>query len=155
MPTRREVIGVLGSATLCHALPASSAFARFQADTFNESKPMVHDDEYQLYDLKVEVFQSDEGKPMVCRHNVGDSFTLTDDDLISFPPGVKFPLYPMAAILPLLPAKQRPLDANDWMATDAIIACPDPNCGGRFRITRGTLRTYRHSEQTVVPRSGN
>ena len=116
---------------------------------------MTYDDEYQLYDLKVEVFKSDDDKPMVCRHKEGDYFTITDDDLISFPPGVRFPLYPFAAILPLLPAKQRILSPNDWMATDAVIACPDPHCGGRFRITRGELRTYRHSEQTVVPLSGN
>ena len=111
----------------------------------------AHNDEYQLYDLKVEVFQSDNGKPMVCRHHAGDSFMLVDEDRLSFPPGVMFPIYPLAAILPLLPAKQRPLSPNDWMATDAVIACPDPNCGGRFRITRGELRTYRHSEQTVTP----
>ena len=111
----------------------------------------AHNDEYQLYDLKVEVFQSDNGNPMVCRHQAGDSFMLVDEDRLCFPPGVMFPIYPLAAILPLLPAKQRPLSPNDWMATDAVIACPDPNCGGRFRITRGELRTYRHSEQTVTP----
>jgi uncharacterized repeat protein (TIGR04076 family) len=116
---------------------------------------MAHDDEFQLYDLRVEVEASDDGKPMVCRHNVGDYFTLTDDDLIAIPPGIRFPLYPLAAILPLLPAKQRLLSPNDWMATDAVIACPDPNCGGRFRISRGELRTYRHSEQTVVGLEGN
>ena len=111
----------------------------------------MHDDEYELYDLKVEVVASGDGKPMVCRHVVGSYFTVTDDDLIEFPPGVRFPLYALAAILPLLPAKQRETHRNDWMTTDAIIACPDPNCGGRFRITRGAKRTYRHSEQTVVP----
>lgn len=111
---------------------------------------MQYADEYQLYDLRVEVFQSNDGKPMICRHNVGDYFTVTDDDLISIPPGQSFPMYSLAAILPLLPVKQRHLSANDWMSTDAIIACPDPNCGGRFRIVRGELRTYRHSENTAV-----
>jgi uncharacterized repeat protein (TIGR04076 family) len=111
----------------------------------------MHDDEYELYDLRVEVVASTDGKPMVCRHVAGSYFTVTDDDLIEFPPGVRFPLYSLAAILPLLPAKQRPTHANDWMTTDAVIACPDPNCGGRFLITRGARKTYRHSEQTVVP----
>ena len=37
------------------------------------------------------------------------------------------------------------------MTTDAIIACPDPNCGGRFLITRGEKRVYRHSENTLTP----
>jgi uncharacterized repeat protein (TIGR04076 family) len=111
----------------------------------------VKDEEYDLYDLKVEVVASDDGKPMVCRHRLGDYFTVTDDDLIEFPPGIRFPMYSLAAILPLLPAKQRETHKNDWMTTDAIIACPDPNCGGRFLITRGPRKTYRHSEQTVVP----
>jgi len=62
-----------------------------------------------------------------------------------------FPLYPLAALLPLLPAKQRPTDENDWMTTDAEVACPDPHCGGRFRITRVGKRSFRHGETTVVP----
>jgi uncharacterized repeat protein (TIGR04076 family) len=109
------------------------------------------DDTYYLYDLRVEVIASDDGRPMVCRHKVGDYFTISDEDLIGFPPGVRFPMYTMATLLPLLPAKQRPLDRNDWMYTDSIIACPDPNCGGQFRITRGERKPYRHSEETRVP----
>ena len=68
-----------------------------------------------------------------------------------FPNGGRFSLYALAAILPLLPAKQRPTAAADWMTTDALIACPDPNCGARFRITRTGLRRFRHGECTVVP----
>jgi len=108
-------------------------------------------DEYELYDLKIEVVASDDGKPMICPHKVGNYFTLTNDDEIGFPPGQTFPLYPLAALLPLLPAKQRELNKNDWMATDAILACPDPHCGGRFLITRGEKHIYRHSEMTAVP----
>ena len=55
------------------------------------------------------------------------------------------------ALLPLIPAKQRPTAAADWMTTDALIACPDPNCGARFRISRTGLRRFRHGECTVVP----
>jgi uncharacterized repeat protein (TIGR04076 family) len=154
MQRRRDTLGLLISAGLS-AAPLSSLGAASRQPMCKKENEMSHDDEFQLYDLKVEVFKSDDDKPMVCRHNVGDYFTLTDDDLISFPPDVKFPLYPLAAIIPLLPAKQRMLSPNDWMATDAIIACPDPNCGGRFRITREKIRTYRHSEQTVVSRTGN
>jgi uncharacterized repeat protein (TIGR04076 family) len=109
------------------------------------------DDQYQLYDLRVEVVSSNDGRPMVCKHPVGDYFTVTDDDLITFPPGVRFPMYSLAAILPLLSAKQRELNKNDWMYTDTLIACPDPYCGGQFRITRGEMRTYHHSEQTMAP----
>ena len=60
-------------------------------------------------------------------------------------------MYPLASILPLLPAKQRELHKNDWMKSDAVIACPDPNCGGQFLITRGEKKTYRHSEMTLTP----
>lgn len=106
------------------------------------------DDTFQLWDLRVEVFQGD--APMVCNHPAGSWFEVRGEDLI-FPPGQSFPLYPLAALLPLLPAKQRDTQANDWMTTDAVVACPDPHCGGRFRITRGARRTFRHSETTRVP----
>jgi uncharacterized repeat protein (TIGR04076 family) len=108
-------------------------------------------DEFPLYDLRVEVRAADDGRPMVCQHRVGDFFTVTDDDLITFPPGVSFPLFPLAALLPLLAVKTRELHPNDWMTTDTDIACPDPNCGGIFRITQESRRIYRHSEQTLVP----
>src|SRR5262245_60468292 len=106
-------------------------------------------DAFTLFDLRVEVVASS-GKPMVCNHRVGDFFELSGENL-SFPPGQTFPLYPLAALLPLLPAKQRPTHRNDWMSTDALVACPDPHCGGRFRITRGRLRVFRHAEVTRVP----
>lgn len=112
------------------------------------SQPSEANDAFVLYDLKVETVQGD--KPMVCNHKVGDHFFLSGENL-SLPPGQTFPLYPLAAILPLLPAKQRETHRNDWMTTDAEIACPDPHCGGRFRITRIGKRTFRHSEVTVVP----
>ena len=85
---------------------------------------------------------------MVCQHLLGDYFTVTDDDPHRIPPGVRFPMFSLAAILPLLPAKQRNPQERDWMTTDAIIACPDPNCGGRFNYSRA--KVYRHSEQTVT-----
>ena len=106
------------------------------------------DDTFELYDLRVEVIQGD--VPMVCDHPVGSWFEVQGENLV-FPPGQTFPLYPLAALLPLLPAKQRDTHANDWMSTDAVVACPDPFCGGRFRITRTGRRSFRHSEVTVVP----
>ena len=107
-----------------------------------------HDDEFTLYDLKVEVVAGD--RPMVCAHPEGDYFELSGENL-TLPPGQSFPIYPLAALLPLLPAKQRVTAANDWMTTDMEVACPDPYCGGRFRITRTGTRTFRHSDVTVVP----
>lgn len=109
------------------------------------------DDGYPLHDLRVEVIVSDDGKPFICKHKVGDYFTVTDDDLITMGEGVRFPMYSLAAILPILPAKQRDLHPNDWMNTDAVIACPDPHCGGRFRISRETRRMHRHSDNSALP----
>ena len=105
-------------------------------------------DQFVLYDLKVEVVATD--RPMICNHKAGDYFELKGENL-SLPPGQTFAIYPLAALLPLLPAKQRRTDPNDWMTTDADIACPDPHCGGRFRITRTGTSTFRHAEVTVVP----
>ena len=59
--------------------------------------------------------------------------------------------YDIGSILALLPAKQRVRDPNDWMFTDAETACPDPYCKSRLKIQRVGLRTFRHSEVTVVP----
>ena len=72
---------------------------------------------------------------------------------LSLPDGQPFSLYALAALLPLLPAKQRPTHANDWMTTDTEIACPDPNCGARFHITRIGRRAFRHRDVTAVPLS--
>ena len=54
-------------------------------------------------------------------------------------------------MLPLLAAKQRVTDANDWMTSDAEVACPDPNCPTRLRITRTGKRSFRHTDTTAVP----
>ena len=109
---------------------------------------MTAPDEFTLYDLRVEVVAGEQ--PMVCNHAVGDYFELSGENL-TLPPGQSFPLYPLAALLPLLPAKQRETHPHDWMTTDMEIACPDPLCGARFRITRTGRTTFRHSEVTRVP----
>ena len=103
---------------------------------------------FTLYDLKVEVVG--DNKKMICHHKAGDSFSLSGENL-SFPPGQTFTLYSLAALLPILPAKQRITHANDWMTTDTDIACPDPHCEALFRITRTGKRTFSHGEVSVVP----
>ena len=105
-------------------------------------------DEFTLYDLKVEVIAGD--RPMVCSHKEGEAFYVIGENLV-FPKGTSFSMYALSAILPLLPAKQRPLQKNDWMLSDSIIACPDPNCGARFKITRIGKRSFSHADCTVVP----
>jgi uncharacterized repeat protein (TIGR04076 family) len=106
------------------------------------------DDFFELYDLRVEVVATE--RPMVCGHRAGDWFEVRGEAL-SLPAGQSFSLYALAALLPLLPAKQRPTHPHDWMTTDADIACPDPHCGARFRITRIGTRQFRHRDVTVVP----
>jgi uncharacterized repeat protein (TIGR04076 family) len=106
------------------------------------------DDKFTLYNLKVEVVGTD--KPMVCSHKEGDYFLVEGENLI-FPETNSFSMYALSAILPLLPAKQRPLHANDWMLSDSFIACPDPNCGARFNITRIETQEFSHAECTIVP----
>jgi uncharacterized repeat protein (TIGR04076 family) len=108
----------------------------------------VPDDTFVLYDLRVEVIAT--ARPMVCNHQAGDWFELSGENL-RFPPGQTFPLYPLAALLPILPAKQRETHPADWMTTDTDIACPDANCGALFRITRTGKRAFRHADVTVVP----
>jgi len=87
---------------------------------------------------------------MICNHRVGEYFELRGENL-SLPPGQTFPLYSLAALLPLLPAKQRDTDPHDWMTTDTLVACPDPNCGGRFRILRAGVSAFNHADVTAVP----
>ena len=77
------------------------------------------DDTFTLYDLKVEVVASD--RPMVCSHKVGDYFLVQGENLV-FQKDTSFSMYSLSALLPLLPAKQRPLDPNDWMLSDTEIA---------------------------------
>lgn len=56
-----------------------------------------------------------------------------------------------AAVLPLLAAKQRTTHPNDWMSTDSIVACPDPNCKSKLKITKLDQRKFQHEETTAVP----
>ena len=112
------------------------------------SSETLTDDHFWLYDLKVEVVAGD--RPMVCNHQVGDYFLVEGENLV-FAKGQCFPMYVIATIIPFLPAKQRDTEANDWMTTDAEIACPDPNCSTRLRISRTGIRRFSHAETTLVP----
>ena len=105
------------------------------------------DDAFELYDLRVDVIAGD--RPMVCSHRIGHAFDVCGENLVFA--DAAFSMYALAALLPLLPAKQRDTHANDWMTTDTDIACPDPNCGARFRISRIGRRAFRHQDVTVVP----
>jgi uncharacterized repeat protein (TIGR04076 family) len=105
-------------------------------------------DEFELHDLRVEV-TAPPGAKLWCNAKPGDWFELRGE-LLHLPPGQGFSIYSLAAVLPLLAAKQRATDPNDWMDSDAEIACPDPNCPSRLKITRLGKRTFRRADTTAT-----
>ena len=105
-------------------------------------------EEFELYDLRIEV-TGPPGRAIYCGARLGDSFEL-HGEMLKLPPDQGFSIYSLAALLPLLPAKQRITDPNDWMSTDAEVACPDPNCPTRFRITRMGRRRFTRSSVTAT-----
>ena len=107
------------------------------------------DDGFYLYDLRVEVVIP-EGAKVYCGARPGDYFELKGE-MLALPPGQSISIYALSAVLPLLAAKHRPTHRNDWMTTDAEIACSDPNCGSRLRIVRTGLRRFSHAATTAVP----
>jgi uncharacterized repeat protein (TIGR04076 family) len=108
--------------------------------------------EFELYDLRVEVVGPPD-RTIYCGAKLGDYFEL-HGEMLKQPPGQGFSIYSLAALLPLLPAKQRMTDPADWMSTDAEVACPDPNCPTRFRITRMGRRRFTHADVTAIPLGG-
>jgi uncharacterized repeat protein (TIGR04076 family) len=96
--------------------------------------------EFTLYDLEVSVVG--DPKTFVCSHRVGVAFNIIGENL-TFIQNRQFSLYALAALLPLLPAKQRASHKNDWMTSDALVACPDPYCGAQFEIKRIGTTTFR------------
>ena len=90
--------------------------------------------EFWIYDLRVTVVAI-EGRS-VCGMEVGDWFELTESSKVRIPEGKHFCLYALSAVLPLLPAKQRKLEAGDWLEQDSLVACPDPEERLIMRIER-------------------
>ena len=110
---------------------------------------MSHDsepDSFELYDLRVTV-DAIEGRS-VCGLAIGDYFELTESSRVRIPDGKHFCLYALQSVLPLLPAKQRLLDANDWLERDTLVACPDPEERLIMRITRIGKRTLNADDLT-------
>jgi uncharacterized repeat protein (TIGR04076 family) len=128
---------------------APSAATSPATPTPNAPTPTTPVPGFELYDLRVEVVGPPD-KTIYCGAKLGDYFEL-HGEMLKFPPGQGFSIYSLAALLPLLPAKQRVTDPNDWMTSDAEVACPDPNCPTRFRITRTARRYFKRSDTTAVP----
>jgi uncharacterized repeat protein (TIGR04076 family) len=90
-------------------------------------------------------------RPFVMHAKKGDYFDVIGGRVV-FPEGnPSFSLYGLLAVLPFIPAKQRPTHPNDWMTTDTLIASTDPACGARFKITRLERRTLHHGDFSVLP----
>ena len=106
------------------------------------------DDSFELFDLRVEAVVPP-GAKVYCGARDKDFFELRGE-MLSLPPGQSFSIYLIAAVTPFLAAKQRPTHPNDWMTSDAEIACPDPNCPSRLRITRLGPRRFNHHAVTAV-----
>jgi uncharacterized repeat protein (TIGR04076 family) len=88
----------------------------------------------ELWDLRVTV-ESIEGRS-VCGLAVGDHFDLTHSSHLTIPAGRHFCIYALAAVLPLLAAKQRALADDDWLEHDSLVCCPDPDERLVMRIDR-------------------
>jgi uncharacterized repeat protein (TIGR04076 family) len=86
-------------------------------------EPPASDASGLLRDLRV-VVEEVRGK---CTSGMrpGDYFLLRGGRLY-IPPARHFCLYALQAVLPLLPAKQRPLPEGDWLREDSHVICPDP-----------------------------
>lgn len=108
------------------------------------------DDSFDLYDLRIDVVIPP-GARVLCGAKPGDHFFLRGE-MLHLPDGQGFSIYSLGAVLPLLAAKQRATHPNDWMTTDADVACPDPNCPTRLRISRIGTRRFHHGETTATPR---
>src|SRR5262245_21993751 len=105
---------------------------------------------FWIYDLRVETVL--DGRTPVCRHVEGEYFRVIGENLV-FDGSQMVSMYALAAVLPLLPARQRDTDPDDWMSTDAEVACADPHCGGRFRIVREGRRWFSHAATSGLPTS--
>ena len=102
--------------------------------------------EMRLYDIRVTV-ERIEGRS-VCGLEVGDWFEVTESSRVRIPEGRHFCLYALQAVLPLIPAKQRRLAAEDWLERDSLVACPDPDERVVMRIERIRERTLTTEDLT-------
>jgi len=100
---------------------------------FEPSPMSEHEGDELLSDLRV-VVEGIEGK-CTSGMQAGDYFLLRSAR-IYIPPGRYFCLYALQAVLPLLPAKQRPLQEGDWLREESRVICPDPMGNVILRIER-------------------
>lgn len=100
----------------------------------------------ELFDIRV-VIERIHGRS-VCGLQVGDYFEVTNSNEVRIPPGRHFCIYALAAVLPLIPAKQRKLPDADWLEQDSLVACPDPEERVVMRIERTGTTQLRSTDLT-------
>ena len=110
------------------------------------SEPEPQSEDFELYDLKVTVAEI-QGRS-VCGLKVGDFFEIRNSSQLVLPQNKHFCIFALAAVLPLLPAKQRELSANDWLESDSLVACPDPDERLIMRIERLPKVTLNRTDLT-------
>ncbi|CAD6582976.1 MAG: hypothetical protein TREMPRED_003448 [Tremellales sp. Tagirdzhanova-0007] len=101
---------------------------------------------FQLFDLRVETVAPTGDRPMLCSSKPGDYFELKGE-VLSMPGDQGFSIYSLAAVLPLLPAKQRATSQGDWMNR---IACPDPMCGSTLLVRRTAVSTWSQDMSGII-----
>lgn len=101
---------------------------------------------FELYDLRITV-TAIEGRS-VCSMQVGDYFELTESNKLRIPEGKHFCVYALSSVLPLLAAKQRQLEAGDWLERDSLVACPDPDERLIMKLERINKRTLDSDDLT-------
>lgn len=85
---------------------------------------MPYPQRMEIFDLRVTVDSI--GGRSVCGLKPGDYFEVTNSAELRIPDGKHFCMYAIASVLPLLPAKQRKMESDDWLEQDSLVACPDP-----------------------------
>ncbi|MCJ7702091.1 MAG: TIGR04076 family protein [Anaerolineales bacterium] len=101
---------------------------------------------FEIFDIRVTV-DSIEGRS-VCGMQIGDYFEVVESSKLRIPEGKHFCIYALNAVLPLIPAKQRQLDENDWLERDILVSCPDPDERLILKIERTTKRIMNSDELT-------
>jgi uncharacterized repeat protein (TIGR04076 family) len=99
-----------------------------------------------LFDLRVTV-ERIEGRS-VCGLRVGDYFELVNSSQLRIPADRHFCVFALQSVIPLLAAKQRQLPADDWLETDSLVCCPDPDERLIMRIERTAQRLLDAGELT-------
>jgi uncharacterized repeat protein (TIGR04076 family) len=107
----------------------------------------VKTDQFTLKNLRLTIVGDEAG--FVCSHTKGQYIDVVGEN-IYFTGSDKFSFYMLSAVLPLIAAKQRVTQPNDWMSTDDYIACPDPNCEAKLKITIIGKKQFNHSDTTKV-----